>query len=81
MTYKGYRILANAQVTRFFEIVEDDDEVAYPELGEQVHGIQYYDGNDEGEVWYSVVGDDDWVKMSFESVQECKEFIDKELAK
>lgn len=72
MTYKGYKILANANRTIFFNVTSDgqpQDEVA---------GINYDNGSDWGEYWYSVIDESNWVQQSFESIEECKQYINEE---
>lgn len=70
MNYKGYRILATDNSSNFYSIDEDEN------ILEKVSDIQYYDGDDN--VWYSVVGEDNWVQQTFSTVEECKEYIDEE---
>lgn len=70
MEYKGYRILATDTNSHFYSIDEDENII------ERVLGIEYYDGDDN--VWYSVVGEDNWVEQTFSTVEECKEYIDGE---
>jgi hypothetical protein len=74
MKYKGYRILANFQRTVFFELDRDGD----LQTDKPVEGIGYQNNDDEA--WYSVIGEDNWVIQSFESVEECKQFIREEEA-
>lgn len=70
MEYKGYRILATDKSINFYNI--DEDEM----ILEKVLGVEYYDEDDD--VWYSVVGEDNWVQETFDTVEEAKEYIDEE---
>lgn len=71
MTYKGYRICANANFTKFWDIDKEG------ELGDEVK-VNYQVLDEDGEIWYSVVDKDGWCIQSFETIQECKQFIREE---
>jgi hypothetical protein len=72
MDYKGYKIYGNFQRTVFYALDEDGD----LQTDKPVEGVFY--SNPDEEAWYSVVGDDNWVQQSFESVEEAKQYIDEE---
>lgn len=71
MTYKGYRIVINYPAIHFYDLDDEGDQT------ERVEGINYESHDTEG--WYSVVGEDNWVEHSFESIAECEEYIDGEV--
>lgn len=74
MKYKGYRILANANRSVFFEI-NNDGATEF----KQVEGIQYQSFDFDSELWYSVIDKDNWVTQSFETIEEAKQYIREEL--
>lgn len=73
MSYKGYQILANFQRTVFYELSKDGE----LQTDRPVEGINYQNLDDE--CWYSVIGEDGWVQQSFESINECKDYIKEQI--
>lgn len=71
MTYKGYRICANANYTKFWDLDDDGDPIDERE-------VSYTGPEEDSELWYSVVDKDNFCVQSFETIQECKDFIDTE---
>ncbi len=66
MNYKGLKILANIRKTMFFAL-EDEN------ISNEVYGIHH---SDQEEYWYSVVDKNNSVIRSFETIEECKDYID-----
>lgn len=69
MKYKGYKIVISYPATHFYEIENDRQ-------GKQLDGISYH--ADETP-WYSVIDEDNWCAQTFETIEECKEYIDEEV--
>jgi hypothetical protein len=69
MTYKGYKIMANANVTKFWNLDKDGDIDGDPVQ------VSYQQLDEDSEIWYSVVDKDNWCIQSFETITECKDYI------
>ena len=72
MKYKGFRILLSNTRLLFYETDEDG------EVGDQVTGIQYQSVDEDYEMWYAVIDEDNFLCQSFETMEEAKQYIDEE---
>lgn len=71
MTYRGYRILLSYNINTFCELNEDGSQ------GAKVTGIDY-DTMFLDEPWYAVVGEDNFVEQTFETLEEAKDYIEEQ---
>ncbi len=70
MTYRGWRILETERSLVFREV---DGE---PGAGREVEDISWQTMGEER--WFSVIDKQGFVAQSFDTIEECKQFIDEE---
>ena len=69
MKYKGYKIMATARSDKFYPINREGD------ITGPAEPVDYFQSEDDSEIWYAVVDKDNYCAMSFETITECKEYI------
>jgi len=70
MVYKDYRIMATQQITQAFPLNDEGDVMLSDPITLEEYEISDY--------WFAIVDDSNYVVQSFETIEECKEYIDEE---